>query len=66
MKASLKTTIAGIITMVIAILTAVAAMLDGNPDTVADWGAVGVALSVGIGLLFARDNSVSSEKAGAE
>jgi hypothetical protein len=61
---STKTTVAGMIAIVIAILVAVSAMIDDNPATVADWGAVGTSISVGVGLLLARDNDKSSEDVG--
>ena len=62
---SWKTTLAGIAAVVAALAAAVAAKLDGDPATVADWGAVLAALSAGAGLLFARDNDKTSEDVGA-
>lgn len=50
-------------------LTCVGNQFDGKPETVADWNALigrwqeaGLAL----GLIFARDNKTTSEKAGAK
>jgi hypothetical protein len=61
---STRTTIAGIATILSAILIALAAMFDSNPATVADWGVVFAGVSTGIGLLLARDNDKSSEDVG--
>lgn len=41
------------------------AQFDGDPLTVPDWNTV-VTLFLGLGMLFARDNDVSSEAAGAK
>lgn len=75
MKTSRKTTIAGIMVAVGMILIAVSAMLDGNPETVANWGGVITAIqgagwiSAGLGGtltgILARDNDKSSEDVGA-
>lgn len=74
-KTSRKTTIAGIMVAIGLILVAVAALLDGNPETVANWGGVIKAvqgagwLSTGLGAtltgILARDNDKSSEDVGA-
>lgn len=65
MKGSWKTTAAGIVSGIAIILTQVSYLLDANPDTVFSIEACFAALGViGIGF-FARDNDVSSEKAGA-
>lgn len=66
MKQSWKTTAAGIAAIVAAAATAVVALFDADPTTVPDWGAVAAAVMAGLGLLFARDNNVSSESAGAK
>jgi uncharacterized membrane protein YhiD involved in acid resistance len=65
MSASWRTTAAGIGAILVAIGSAVGATFDTDPATVADWGAVVAAVIAGVGLIFARDNKVSSEKAGA-
>lgn len=62
---SWKTTAAGIAAIVAALATAVAALFDADPTTLPDWGAVAAAILAGIGLIAARDNNVTSEKAGA-
>lgn len=65
MGSSWRTTTAGIGAILIAIGSALAAQFDADPATVPDWGAVIAAGIAGIGLLFARDNKVTSEQAGA-
>lgn len=62
---SWKTTVAGIAAIVTALGSAVGALFDADPATLPDWGAVAAAILAGIGLIAARDNDVSSEKAGA-
>ena len=52
--------------MLVAIGGAISATFDNDPTTTADWAAVIAACIAGFGLLFARDNKVSSEKAGAK
>lgn len=64
-SASWKTTTAGIAAIVAALATAVAALFDADPTTLPDWGAVAAAILAGVGLIAARDNNVTSEKAGA-
>jgi peptidoglycan/LPS O-acetylase OafA/YrhL len=66
MKQSWKTTAAGIAAIVAAAATAVVALFDADPTTVPDWGAVAAAFMAGLGLVFARDNNVTSESAGAK
>jgi hypothetical protein len=62
---SWKTTVAGIAAIVAALGTALVALFDADPLTLPDWGAVAAAVMAGIGLIAARDNGVTSEKAGA-
>lgn len=70
--ASYKTSAAGwaaILGAVGIILTQVSYFLDSDPATVTDWSIVAVAVATaitGIGNLFARDEHVSSEKAGVK
>lgn len=59
---STKTTITGVIAILVAVLGAVKSLLDGVN---VDWSSVIAAVSAGIGLIMARDNSVTSEEAGA-
>jgi hypothetical protein len=63
---SWKTTAAGIGAILVAVGSALSATFDADPATVADWGAVVAACIAGAGLLFARDNNVSSEAAGVK
>ena len=65
MNASWKTTAAGLVVILLAILTQARNLLDSDPATVFDLDAV-LAAGAGIGLLFARDNNVSSEQAGVK
>ena len=53
---SWKTTVLGICSIGTAALTAVAAMVDSDPSTVADWSIVAAALAAGLGMIFAKDN----------
>lgn len=64
---SWKTTLCGILGIVAAGITMVAVpILDGNPNTVANWGAFSATVATGIGLLFSRDNDKSSEDVGVK
>jgi hypothetical protein len=63
---SWRTTVAGIGAILVAIGGALSATFDNDPATVADWTAVVAACIAGFGLIFARDNKVSSEQAGAK
>ena len=58
-----RTTLAGIA----AICTAAAAVLPGLAEgSTVDWTSVVAAVVSGVGLIFARDNKVTSEQAGAK
>lgn len=63
---SWRTTAAGIGAILVAVGSAVSAMFDNDPATLPDWGACIAAVIAGFGLIFARDNKVSSEQAGAK
>ena len=64
MKKSWKTTTAGAAGIIIAIASCVQAQFDGDPSTVPNYEIALAAVITGIGLLFSRDNDVSSEAAG--
>lgn len=66
MKSSWKTTLFGVAGLIGAIATAAAALLDNDPLTNPNWAAIISAGTVAFGLIFARDNSVTSEQAGAK
>lgn len=61
---SWKTTLSGIAGIVGLLGSALAAQFDADPTTVAQWAVVIPAVIASAGLLFARDNNVSSEQAG--
>lgn len=63
---SWKTTACGVLTIVCAAITMIAVpLLDGKPETMPQYEAFGAMLMPALGLLFARDNNVTSEQAGA-
>lgn len=63
---SWKTTTAGILGILGLVATAASAAIDNDPATVAQWEIIIPAIIGQIGLLFARDNNVTSEAAGAK
>lgn len=50
-----RTTTLGVLGLIIALGTALRAMLDGDPGTVADWNTVGMVLLPVIGCILGRD-----------
>ncbi len=64
MKTSWRTTVFGAGGLVTVIAATANALFDGNPNTNPDWAMVAAAVAACIGLVFARDNKVSSEEAG--
>lgn len=64
MKASWRTTSAGIAAILVAVGAALTALTDSDPVTVPDWGSVVAAVIAGIGLIMARDAKVSSQQEG--
>lgn len=63
---SYRTSILGAIAILTAVTNAAQALFDGDPSTVFDLDTTVTAIAAGLGLMFARDNKVSSERAGAK
>ena len=63
--ASWRTSIAGWVCLIAAIMQGAKALLDGDPSTSPSIEAI-VAAAAGVGLIAARDNGVSSKSAGAK
>lgn len=63
---SWKTTLTGIAAILTAVGAALTAIFDNNPNTTIDVAVTASAIMAGIGLIFARDNNVTSEDAGAK
>jgi hypothetical protein len=61
---SWKTTITGILAILVAAGGAAVKLLDGDAATNPDWEVVMAAIMAGLGLIFARDNNVSSKDIG--
>lgn len=61
---SWRTTTAGVLGVLGLILPAVAAAIDGNPQTDPNWAVVIPSAISALGLVFARDARVSSEAQG--
>ena len=66
MSKSWRTTLFGASGLIAVVASTLTAMFDGDPTTNPQWGVVSAAVAATIGLLFARDNKVSSESAGAK
>ena len=60
---SWKTTVTGVLTIVVALATAGIAWLKSG--ALPDFGPVVVAVTAGVGLIMARDNDKTSEQVGA-
>lgn len=56
---SWKTTTLGIVAIVTAALGVFKSVIDGDPATVPDYTALSAAIAAGIGLIFAKDASVT-------
>ena len=66
LTSSWRTTFAGVAAAGIALLAVAQAYFDNDPATVPQWEIAIGAIIAGVGLIFARDNKVSSEAAGAK
>jgi len=66
MNKSWRTTTLGVTAIGIAVLNVAKAIFDGDPATNFDWPTVSAQVAAGWGLIVARDNSVTSEQAGAK
>lgn len=51
-----KTTIAGVLTALVATANAVLLLIDADPATTADWATVVAAWATAFGLIFAKDS----------
>ena len=65
MKTPQKTTILGVAAIVQALAVAVMAFFDGNDATAVDWQGTMTIITLSIAAIFARDNKVSDQQAGA-
>lgn len=65
MKKSWKTSLFGSGGIVVVVAGVLSALCDGDPATNPDWNLTIAALMPSIAALFARDNNVTSEQAGA-
>lgn len=63
---SWRTTVLGVISILVALLEAVRDLVDLDTATNPDWNLVFLAIATGIGLIWARDNDKSSETVGAK
>lgn len=66
MTGSWRTNLLGVCAMLTAAVGVVTAVFDDDALTNPDWLALIAAFTAGFGLLFARDNKVTSEQAGAK
>lgn len=65
-KYSWRTTTAAVISFLMILGSAALSLLDDDPATNPDYGALAAAGTAAAGLLFARDATVTSEQAGAK
>lgn len=65
MTKSWKTTLLGVLALLGAVAAAGTAVFDADPNTVPNVNEL-LAAFTGLGLMYARDNNVSSEQAGAK
>lgn len=62
---SWRTTAAALVMALSAVFTAVGAFLDEDPNTTPNWDLMMTQVGAAYGFYVARDNKVTSEKAGA-
>jgi hypothetical protein len=60
-----KTTFLAIAALIQAAIACAIAVFDGDAATSPDWASLGMVATVAFGLIFARDNKTSDQKAGA-
>ncbi len=65
MTASWRTTLFGLGGLITVLASTASAIFDGDPATVPNYAALAASAAACIGLLFARDNKVTSAQAGA-
>lgn len=63
---SWKTTVSGVVAILMALCGAAQTLLDNDPATNPEWTAVVAAIMAGVGLIVARDNNKTSEDVGAK
>lgn len=63
---SWRTTVVGVLATLAVLFKGVVADLDDDPATQVDWFSTLITVLMGWGFIEARDNKVSSEKAGAK
>ncbi len=61
--ASWRTSIIGVITIIVAAGAVAKTLLDGDPNTNPDWTVFMTQVTLGIGLITARDNKVTDVEA---
>ncbi len=65
LTASWRTTAGGVVAGAVMLLQQGQAYLDANPETLVDWNVVAAAIGIIWMAVAARDNVVSSQRAGA-
>jgi hypothetical protein len=63
---SWRTALLGVLLFVQALVTALVAQIDLNPETIPDWNMVVTTAIAMAGFILARDNKTTDEEAGAK